>query len=329
MIFVRPVVIPIATLLFLLALSLLAAPQRSKAPHPFTRTQVTSACTSSISFRAPSSKEAHAFFLERFQHSGESLFNGWMSADSLAVIASVSRAQRDVLGVVGSVGEIGVHHGRSFVALALSADLGREKLWACDVFERQDLNEDSSGLGDRGLFASNLAAVGISLVDDVTVFDESSLTIPEGFLADACLARFRFFSVDGGHTHSITLSDLHVAAGALAPGGVVALDDVLNPGWPGVKSALDALLAEKPEPRLVVFATNHKAFLCAPSDHARLLSVTRNAFVAAGLDRLLELDNVLHGARWPALRIKTPWDEPIATFEAMIREAWDMPEHTS
>ena len=264
--------------------------------------------------------------LDVFERADE-FFRGWMSADSLAIIAAVSRAQRDALGVVGSVGEIGVHEGRSFVALALSADLSRERLWACDVFEAQELNVDGSGLGDRELFSKNLASVEID-EKDVVVFNGSSLTVPPDFAEQACLARFRFLSVDGSHTRAATASDLRLAARALAPGGVVALDDVQNAGWPGVRNALNAMLAERPVPPLVVFATNHKAFLCAPADHARLLATTQLAFEVAGLGRLLRLEEpsaALPPPAWPVLHIDSKWDEPLATFEGMIRAAWDMP----
>ena len=50
-------------------------------------------------------------------------------------------------GVPGGLAEIGIHHGRSFIALAAAAR-PTDPLIAIDVFERferQDLNVDQSG----------------------------------------------------------------------------------------------------------------------------------------------------------------------------------------
>jgi len=55
------------------------------------------------------------------------------------------------LGIRGSLGEIGVHHGLLFIVLALSSGPD-EQLFAVDVFGRQDLNIDKSGKGSRTWF---------------------------------------------------------------------------------------------------------------------------------------------------------------------------------
>jgi hypothetical protein len=44
----------------------------------------------------------------------------------------------------------------------------------------------------------------------------------------------RLFSIDGGHTRSIVLSDMNLAQTTLSAGGVVIADDVFNEHWPDV-----------------------------------------------------------------------------------------------
>ena len=48
------------------------------------------------------------------------------------------------------------------------------------------------------------------------------------------MSNVRIFSVDGGHTQEIVLSDMRLAEKSLVDGGVVIADDVFNQQWPGV-----------------------------------------------------------------------------------------------
>ena len=66
-------------------------------------------------------------------------------------------------------------------------------------------------------------------------------------------SRFRIFSVDGSHTAEATRVDLANAAACMVPGGVIILDDVFNPDWPGVAEGLHAYMAEPSQP-LAAFA---------------------------------------------------------------------------
>jgi hypothetical protein len=70
--------------------------------------------------------------------------------------------------------------------------------------------------------------------------DSSTLTpdaLKEGLPAGA--RNVRIFSIDGCHTEEATFSDC-VLAGSVAtkPGGVIMVDDVFNPHWPGVSVGL-------------------------------------------------------------------------------------------
>jgi hypothetical protein len=219
----------------------------------------------------------------------------------------------------GSVGEVGVHEGLSFLAAALSSDES-ERLFACDVFERQELNVDGSGRGDLAVFGANLGKCGLS-VGDVALFAGSSTSVPRDYFSARGLPAFRFFSIDGGHTQAVTLSDLRLAASVLMQGGVVALDDIKNEGWLGVRAALFEALAGGFE--LAPFAANFKVFMTTPSHHALMLNFTRAALARAGIGGdLVELEAAGGPFRWPVLHIKTEFEAPLDFFEAVIREAW-------
>ena len=88
--------------------------------------------------------------------------SGFVNVPTYAAFAVITRAQR-AAGVVGSVGEIGVHHGRSFILAALLSDPA-EPLWVLDLFgDLQHLNVDGSGNGDQFALGRNLEKVGLHI----------------------------------------------------------------------------------------------------------------------------------------------------------------------
>ena len=59
------------------------------------------------------------------------------------------------MGIYGSVGEIGVHYGGFFLALAVSSAAG-EQPFAIDIFDQKHLNVDGSGKGAWRRFSANV-----------------------------------------------------------------------------------------------------------------------------------------------------------------------------
>jgi hypothetical protein len=74
---------------------------------------------------------------------------------------------------------------------------------------------------------------------------------------------YRLISIDGGHTAETTAHDLAIAVEALAPGGVIILDDYFNEMWPGVSDGVHRYFRG---PRgILPFATGgNKMLFCAP-----------------------------------------------------------------
>ena len=174
-----------------------------------------------------------AYFVNR----GHERVNGWVDPGALTAMFVLMQAQEE-LGVYGHIGEIGIHHGRYFLAMsALSRP--SEKLVAIDLFEDQHLNIDRSGKGDRDHFLANVAEHGPSDAQDrLNVVKADSTAMRADELRDAAGGPYRFFSVDGGHTVRHVINDLALAESTLVEGGVISIDDFFNADWPGIAEGL-------------------------------------------------------------------------------------------
>jgi Methyltransferase domain len=200
-------------------------------------------------------------FLNSYLNRGQSV-HGWLHQYSAAFIADLSRIQRNE-GITGAVGEIGVHMGRLFILLKLTATPA-EKVFAIDVFSEQHLNVDHSGFGDRNVFLHNVRQWTGN--DDVTIFQASSMTIRADEIIGA-VGPCRLVSIDGGHTDECTSSDLRLTESILVDSGVAILDDFFNQSWPGVASAASKYFLD-PETRLRAFAISpNKLYLSSTEFH--------------------------------------------------------------
>lgn len=183
---------------------------------------------------------------------------GWLRSEAAFAIAALGESQT----ARGAVGEIGVHHGKLFLLLNLlrRAD---ERGVALDLFERQDLNLDGSGRGDRATFERHLGFTGRS--EGVAVISADSTTVTAEQLTGWAAGEFRLFSVDGGHTSEITENDLLLASQVIAPDGLIILDDYFNVEWPGVSEGTNRFLLKHGD-EVVAFASAHgKTFLARPA----------------------------------------------------------------
>ena len=187
-----------------------------------------------------SSRSPHyPHYLRDYIAVGNYTVRGWIEPNILRVTRALSQ-QQEQFGVQGAVVEIGVHHGRFFIGLQLTAPNADQRCLAIDLFDQQDLNVDNSGKGDRDIFLRNVQrwakdATGVV----VLAADSTSLTSAD--VTDR-VGAVRLFSVDGGHTAQIVEHDMTVAAGSLAPGGIIIGDDVFHPSWPGAAEGTLAFL---------------------------------------------------------------------------------------
>ncbi len=167
---------------------------------------------------------------ERYRAIGHRTVQGWVEPQTFDVLRLL-RDEQGRAGVAGAVAEIGVHHGKLFIALQLLNEPGRPAV-AVDVFDDQGRNVDQSGRGDLDRFEAQVRR----WADwDAVVCEQADSTTLSGKDVLALAGEpIRLFSVDGGHTEDITRTDLRTAEESLAPGGIVVADDVFNPEWPGV-----------------------------------------------------------------------------------------------
>jgi hypothetical protein len=170
----------------------------------------------------------HSFALYRAV--GHRFVPGWLQPEVLDIVRTLDSVQGEN-NVSGAVAEIGVHHGKFFIGLRLLLR-ANERALAIDVFGDQHLNLDSSGHGDFDKFHANLSRW--ASTDGLVVHQGDSTELDGTTVRKLARSDVRLFSVDGGHTEEVVLSDMYLAESALADGGIVMADDVFHQAWPGV-----------------------------------------------------------------------------------------------
>jgi hypothetical protein len=94
----------------------------------------------------------------------------------------------------------------------------------------------------------------------------------------------RLISVDACHTRECTLNDVIVASSFLVEGGVVIVDDFVNPGWPCVAQGVQEYLRSAETPLVPILLTCNKLYLTTRS-HARVyMSAVRGSDLASCID---------------------------------------------
>jgi len=202
----------------------------------------------------------------------------------------------------GSVGELGVHHGR-FTIVLFSTARRTEKLVAADIFMQQEKNQDGSGKGDLRRFMAALEYVGI-LKDDLDVLHVGgTLELPFDWYKRQEFEPFRMVSIDAGHTAELTFNDLEVTACSTMKGGIIILDDFLHPHWTGVTEGWYRYLRDghdKLYPILLcdrkLFVTNdpeaHKAYYKGLVEHKRVGKFVLQSAERWGGSKSLEMNGV-------------------------------------
>lgn len=176
---------------------------------------------------------------------------GWVSPAHGAMLALIGQIQADH-GITGHVGEIGVYHGKFLIGLVYLAGASA-KVTALDVFDDQAKNLYGAGEGNLARLKSNIERYGPADRDYAFVkADSIALTESDKVSIMRDRGPFRIFSVDGCHTAEHTYNDLLTGQELLAPGGVMILDDFMQPHWPGVTEAAN-MFYDRTVPRVKPF----------------------------------------------------------------------------
>jgi predicted O-methyltransferase YrrM len=179
--------------------------------------------------------------IDRFLADGYQRVRGMSSRFAAAICGHVIRRQTE-FGVSGDMVEIGTFEGRFFIAMALGLVPG-ERALGIDLF-----NWPNERVHDRLL--AHCAAAGLPR-DRFTTWQGDTRTLPpDGLRRQLAIGEARFIHIDGEHSQECLRHDLELAHHALHRSGVIAVDDMLHPGYPAlVVTVLDYL---KRHPDMVV-----------------------------------------------------------------------------
>ena len=215
----------------------------------------------------------------------EPKIKGWFSLDALRLFDAIDKIHQ-FMGVLGHIGEIGVHCGKSLIPLCMLRRQ-HEKALGVDCWDEQTLNKSGSGKVKsppiREAAARNVATVlgstkGVILMSGDSQ-DATALTYLDAIHRDdKTLPGFRLWHVDGGHWKSNVVHDAMACAGTLVTGGVILLDDTYNPDWPGVGEGMKVLIEKGWLVPIGPSVYGGKTALCRPVDRPRLKPLLDIAF---------------------------------------------------
>jgi hypothetical protein len=209
--------------------------------------------------------------LSRYLKHGHRFVSGWLLSGAIKMLVALAKAQEG-WDIKGNVVEIGVHHGKLFILLSLFTREG-EKAVAVDLFADQARNIDQSGSGNLDKFEKNVKRY--AHPSRVVIHEGDSTELSSATLIRLGGGPFRLISVDGGHTPEITVHDMATAEAALAPGGVIILDDCFNEFFPGVSDGVHHYFSDTQRTIVPFAAGGNKTLFCAPEFAARYIEVIR------------------------------------------------------
>lgn len=203
---------------------------------------------------------------EKYVRNGMRRVQGYLSHMDAEVILHLLQWQkrRDIRG---SLCEIGVHHGRLFLLLALSRRPGEVAL-AIDLFEDDAVNTGAHA-GRDGALQRNARKLEIPLSNEEIV-KSSSHDLTADQIRSRAQGSIRFFSIDGGHLYGDVQNDLRLAQQCISADSIIAVDDFFSVLWPEVSFATYDFLRAQSE-IVPVCATRSKLYLAPRQSAQRLL----------------------------------------------------------
>jgi predicted O-methyltransferase YrrM len=176
--------------------------------------------------------------LDGFLADGYMRVRGMSSRFAAAICGHVVRRQSG-LGITGDLLEIGTFEGRFFIAMAMLLEPGEHAL-GIDVF-----TWPSPAVYDHLL--ENCAAAGLPDASYTAWKVDTRAITAADLRARLPAEKARFIHIDGEHIPDCLRNDLSLAHAVLHPGGVIALDDMLHPGYPTLMVAVQEYLGRHPE----------------------------------------------------------------------------------
>lgn len=143
--------------------------------------------------------------------------------------------------------EVGVRRGHSFLtALTANPNLRAvaADIWSCGVYGGE---ENTKELFEKTVLELKPESKYWIIVGD------SKLTLPNLFAGGN---RFDLITIDGDHDPDPAETDLKNAADLLTPGGMLIFDDVVHPGYPGLKAVWERFKEAHPDWKFHYFEWN-------------------------------------------------------------------------
>jgi hypothetical protein len=205
---------------------------------------------------------------------------GYLDPVDALMISTILAAQSDAR-FGGSIAEIGVYFGRSFLLMAglLQPD---ERAFAADLF---DIGKRSDGDSVQlASFLASAAKLGIPIDRDMIHAGSSHALRAENIVRKT--GAMRFVNIDGGHLLGDVEADAELAKNTIADFGVLCFDDFCNPEWPEVSLGVFNFLRAN-HPRFAGFALSQKKiFVCQEEYFDLYKSVVRDALVLRKIRRI-------------------------------------------
>jgi predicted O-methyltransferase YrrM len=166
-----------------------------------------------------------------------------MSSRFAVAICGHLIASQSSRGISADLLEIGTFEGRFFVAIAMLLQKDEHAL-GIDVF-----TWPSPAVYDHLL--ANCAAAGLDRASYTIWKADTRHVTPAELRAKLPSGSARFIHIDGAHTQACLTQDLELAHAILHPLGVMALDDMLHPGYPTLITTVLEYLERHPEMRVM------------------------------------------------------------------------------
>lgn len=191
--------------------------------------------------------------LSDYLETGYEAIAGWLWPPALEATLTLADVQATLVPP-GPVCEIGVWEGRylsllSFVSATPQPVLGIDPL--VHGGDRQ---------AQRARLRHNICQYA-RRPDLVTILERYSREVSAETILSALGSPCQFVSVDGDHSAEGALNDLHLAEAIVAPGGIVAVDDVPNMACPGVTEAVVRYGTSDTSPLAPFLHVSNKLFL--------------------------------------------------------------------
>jgi hypothetical protein len=167
---------------------------------------------------------------------------GMSSRFAAAICGHVVRRQTS-LGIAGDLLEIGTFEGRFFIAMAMLLEPGEHAL-GIDVF-----TWPNPRVFDH--FLANCAGAKLAPGSYAAWKVDTRTITPADLRARLPAGVARFVHVDGEHDAECLTQDLELAHAVLHADGVIAVDDMLHPGYPTLITTVLDYLARHPDMRVL------------------------------------------------------------------------------